>query len=161
MSRLILLRHAKTESVSATGRDFDRGLTERGRRDAAIIGRSMAQAGLAPDRVLVSAARRAMQTWEGVRDAFPDAEALMRRELYLASREQLARIALEEAFESLLIIGHNPGLHEFAQELLGGDPAGRLAAFPTAAAAAFELVPGRAPRLLQLLFVRDHGGGAA
>jgi phosphohistidine phosphatase SixA len=52
MQRLILLRHGKAESVAATGGDFERGLTERGLRDAMLIGRALAEAGIVPTWLL-------------------------------------------------------------------------------------------------------------
>jgi len=163
MPQLILLRHAKAEAVAASGRDFDRGLTERGLRDAAIMGQVLRDAGLAPDRVLVSAARRTVQTWEVAGAAFqPGAAVEITRELYLASDERLARMVHVQGGEGrLMIIGHNPGLHELALRLSGDDPQGRLAGFPTAAAAVFDLEPHGGARLVQLLLARDHGGGAA
>ena len=160
MAQLILLRHAKAESVSSTGRDFDRGLTERGHRDAAIMGRVLAQAGYVPDRVLVSSARRALETWEGAAPAFPAAQAEEDRALYLATREQLEEAAREGlASGSVMIIGHNPGLHELALMLAGAGP-DRLDSFPTAAAAVFEMRPGKPPSLQRVLVPRDHGGGS-
>ena len=62
MQRLILLRHGKADSVSALGGDLERGLTDRGRRDAALMGRVLADAGFTPDLVLVSSARRTCET---------------------------------------------------------------------------------------------------
>jgi phosphohistidine phosphatase len=116
MQRLILLRHGKAESVAASGGDFERGLTERGRRDAALIGRVLAAAGMTPDLALVSAARRARETWEQTAPAFPHARCESSRLLYLASSEQLAQLAAgaTEPVNSLIIVGHNPGLHDFA-----------------------------------------------
>ena len=73
LQRLILLRHGKAESVAESGGDFERGLTERGRRDAALIGRVLADAGITPDLALVSAARRARETWDEASPAFPHA----------------------------------------------------------------------------------------
>ena len=81
MHRLILLRHGKAESVSATGGDFDRGLTERGRRDSALIGRVLAEAGLKPDLALVSAASRTQETWDELAHAFPNAHVEVSRQL--------------------------------------------------------------------------------
>lgn len=161
MPHLILLRHAKAESVSDSGRDFERSLTERGRRDAALMGKVLAQAGLAPDLVLVSAAWRAMQTWEAASPAFPGARIDIRHDLYLASCEQMANAALSGAGAArLMIVAHNPGLHEYALELSGGDPEGRMAAFPTAAAAVFELDAAGRTQSSRMLLARDHGGGA-
>src|SRR3977135_1990595 len=64
MRRLMLLRHAKTENDAPSGRDQDRRLDERGRRDAAEIGGWMAGHPPFPDLVLVSTAVRSEQTWD-------------------------------------------------------------------------------------------------
>lgn len=161
MPQLILLRHAKTEPGGPAGRDFDRALTERGRSDAAIIGQVLAEQGLAPDLALVSTARRAVETWEAAKPALPGVEAQMEPALYHATVERLAMIAAAQSAQRLLIIGHNPGLHEYALDLVGGyDPAGRLAGFPTATAAVFEGEALGPARLVHLFLVRDHGGGA-
>jgi len=161
MPHLILLRHAKAEPTAASGRDFDRPLAARGHRDSAIIGQALAAAGFTPDRVLVSAAQRALETWQAAKPAFPTAQARIVSELYLAPSEQLASLAEEESdAASLMIIAHNPGLHEYALALHGDDADPRLAGFPTAAAAVFEMDGAGGGRLIQVLHVRDHGGGA-
>jgi phosphohistidine phosphatase len=162
MRRLILLRHGKTEAVSATGGDFDRALTERGRRDSALIGRVLAEAGLKADLALVSPARRTEQTWDEVAPAFRSARAQFVRALYLASPEQIADVVATAGEDlSLVVIGHNPGLHEYALQLAGARAGARaLAEFPTAAAAVFSLERGGA-ELERVLLPRDHGGGSA
>jgi len=167
MQRLILLRHGKAESVAASGGDFERGLTERGRRDAALIGRVLAEAGMAPDLTMVSAARRARETWDEAAPSFPRARHESSRLLYLASSEQLAQMVAgaAETVNSLIIIGHNPGLHDFALTLFGRQPSSAPAAnplvgaFPTAAAAVFRIDPSGAVRFERLFLPRDHGGG--
>jgi len=164
MQRLILLRHGKAESVAATGGDFERGLTERGRRDAALIGRVLAQAGMIPDLALVSAARRARETWDEASPAFPYARRESSRLLYLASSEQLAQTVATatEPVNCLIIVGHNPGLHDFSLSLFGQEPTANnplIGAFPTAAAAVFAIDPAGATRFERLFLPRDHGGG--
>ena len=169
MQRLILLRHGKAESVAATGGDFERGLTDRGRRDAALIGRVLAEAGVAPDLALVSPARRARETWEEAAPAFPGARCENSRLLYLASAEQLAQMVAtaSEPVNSLIIVGHNPGLHDFSLALFSRQPPPIAAdnpligAFPTAAAAVFRIDPSGAAHFERLLLPRDHGGGPA
>ena len=64
MRRLMLLRHAKTETDAPSGRDQDRRLDDRGRNDAAEIGGWIATHPPFPDAVLVSTATRTQQTWE-------------------------------------------------------------------------------------------------
>ena len=164
MRRLILLRHAKTESVSASGGDFDRALTPRGWRDAALMGRLLAEMGFSP-------AKRAAETSRAVGEAFPSADIVETRALYLASAEQIALLVEQAGAEadSLMIIGHNPGMHEFAVALVRSLPrvdsgATELLAlansFPTAAAAVFETDPQDELRFRRFLAPKDHGGGA-
>jgi phosphohistidine phosphatase len=159
MAYLILLRHAKAESASSTGRDIDRALTERGHRDAAIMGRVLSQAGFVPDLALVSTARRAQETWEEASPAFPGARLESSRGLYLASREHLTQVVQDNLLAgALMIVGHNPGLHELALLLLGAQP-DAMDSFPTAGAAVFDVTPGRPALLQRMLVPRDHGGG--
>jgi phosphohistidine phosphatase len=144
MHTLILLRHGKAETTSGAGGDFERGLTERGKSDSALIGQTLVRAGIAPDLVLVSTARRAVETWEAARAAFPNARVAPARELYHAAPEALAEAieAAGAAVLSLMVVGHNPGLHELALALSseGSSVAAKTLAesFPTAAAAVFE-----------------------
>ena len=147
MQRLILLRHGKADSVSALGGDLERGLTDRGRRDAALMGRVLAEAGLVPDLVLVSSARRTRETWEELAPAFPKANVEFSRGLYLASRDHLAHAVDATGDEAgcLMIVGHNPGLHELAIACAGDaalDDSGMLDSFPTSAAAVFSTTTG-------------------
>jgi phosphohistidine phosphatase len=169
MRRLILLRHAKAESVSASGGDFDRALTPRGWRDAQLIGRVLAEAGLAPDLALTSPARRTLETWRALAESFAAAAMEEARPLYLASAEQILRTADGRGADvgSLMIVGHNPGLHEAAGALAAADPAPSaekallIGSFPTAAAAVFEADGQGRLRLSRFITPKDHGGGAA
>jgi phosphohistidine phosphatase len=166
MRRLILFRHGKAEARAAGGDDIDRPLARRGCDDAAIIGRVLAREGLAPDLGLVSFALRARQTWDCAHAAFPHAREQVLSGLYNADAETImAQIeATEDTGSTVMVVGHNPGLHELAVNLLveaGGPPSeiARLAAkFPTASAAAF--VADAAGRWVfdGLFLVRDHGG---
>lgn len=133
MRRLMLLRHAKTETDAPSGKDFDRRLDDRGRRDAALMGAWLHQHPPLPDMVCVSTAVRAAQTWELVAAAMagtkPRVEHL--KALYGAGPEQLLAVIRDAAVEDprrLMLVGHNPGLHEMALGLIGGgDAAGRAA----------------------------------
>jgi phosphohistidine phosphatase len=165
MHRLILLRHGKAEPASASGDDFDRALTERGRREAALTGRLLAEAGLIPDLALVSAARRTRETWTEASAAFPDAQVEFSRGLYLASGEQLASVAGAAGSANVMLVGHNPGLHELALALLaesGAPPVSvRMDGFPTAAAAVFSVSASGEAEFERLVLPRDHRGGPA
>jgi phosphohistidine phosphatase len=135
MRRLILLRHAKTESNAPSGEDIDRRLDARGLDDAAAIGRWMAEQRCRIGHVLVSTAVRARQTWDAVAPLLGDAaiEVTHLRELYLAEPADILRAIRETGAidaRDLLVIGHNPGLHELALMLTGSghDDALRLLA---------------------------------
>jgi phosphohistidine phosphatase len=134
MRRLMLLRHAKTETDAPSGKDHDRRLDDRGRSDAADVGAWMTRHRHIPDLVLVSTAVRARQTWNIVRDAMnavPQPLVADLPELYGAGPSQLLQLIHaidDEDPRRLLVIGHNPGLHELALALIGsGDAAGRKA----------------------------------
>lgn len=149
MRRLMLLRHAKTETDAPSGRDQDRRLDDRGRTDAAEIGGWIARHPPFPDSVLLSPAVRAKQTWEIASDAMnglvprPRVEELA--ELYGAEPAQLLqiiRMASATDPRRLMLVGHNPGMHELALTLAGsGDAGGRKALadnMPTAGLAIFD-----------------------
>lgn len=166
MQTLILLRHAKAEREAATGEDFDRALTERGWADARLIGRVLADAGFRPDRALVSAAVRTTQTWEAAATSLPPVETATLRALFHAGPERLiAEIenAAHDA-ETLVVVGHNPGLQTLAARYARRSGAVEVphieAGFPTAAAAVFRYDGGTAPTLEAFFAPSAFGGGA-
>jgi phosphohistidine phosphatase len=149
MRRLMLLRHAKTENDALSGRDLDRRLDNRGRHDAAEIGGWIGRHPPFPDSVLVSHAIRAHQTWEiaweAMKDLVPEPLVELVPELYGADPAQLLQIiraASEADPRRLMLVGHNPGMHELALALAGsGDAAGRKALadnLPTSGLAIFD-----------------------
>jgi len=141
---LILFRHAKS-SWSEGVEDHDRPLAERGRKAAPIMAKWLAGKGLRPTVALVSTARRTQETWALIA---PDLGKVTKRdiaEIYEAPAERIldAIHAVEHSVESLVIIGHNPGLEDLAR-LLMKDDGGRAGAelrkkFPTAAVAVLSL----------------------
>lgn len=149
MRRLMLLRHAKTESDAPSGRDQDRRLDDRGRLDAAEIGGWIGRHPPVPDVVLVSTAVRTRQTWdiasEAIRELAPLPQVEFMPELYGADPAQLLEaihgVAAADS-NAVMLVGHNPGMHEMALMLAGsGDAAGRTALadnLPTSGLAIFE-----------------------
>lgn len=122
MRRLILLRHAKAIPHGAAP-DFDRGLEPRGRVEAARVGRLLADLGLAPDVAVVSPSRRTMETWAQV-EPLLSAKAVEQDEtVYDASAKALLDCAARRSeAETVLIVGHNPGLKDVARLLMGEGP---------------------------------------
>ena len=126
MRRLMLLRHAKTENDAPSGRDQDRRLDNRGRHDAAEIGAWIGRNPPFPSLVLVSHAVRALQTWEiaweAMKELVPAPEVELTPELYGADLSQLLetiRNASAADPKRLMLVGHNPGMHELAVALAG------------------------------------------
>lgn len=121
MRRLFLFRHAKAESSQPGQKDITRALIERGRRDAARIGGYMASHALMPDRVLVSPARRTQETWKCLSGALKPAPGAATIEKLYDATPHTILAAIKDAPQSahtLLIVGHNPGLHEIALMLI-------------------------------------------
>ena len=121
MKRLFILRHAKAVAAGPSDDDFARELAPRGHEDAAHLGVHLRAHDLRPDLALVSPARRTTETWQDVSQAFekpPKAE--FPAALYLASAATL-RGELRKASpraESVMAIGHNPGLENLALHLV-------------------------------------------
>ncbi|MGH7042190.1 MAG: SixA phosphatase family protein [Acetobacteraceae bacterium] len=169
MHQLLLLRHAKAVRDASGLADRDRPLARRGRRDAAAVRQAMRALGLVPDLILVSPALRTSQTLAALEpwDDTPLVESL--DPLYLADAAQLRAVLAEvaETVRSVLLIGHNPGLHELACRLAGSTQskaASRLAeSYPTSALAEFA-IPGPwsqsgGARLIRFLTPGDLAGG--
>jgi len=149
MRQLLLLRHAKSSWDDPKQSDHARPLNARGRTAAQAMRGVIRNLGLLPDVILVSSARRTLQTLEALApwDETPLIE--MMDGLYLASPERILAVVagVSETVRSLMIVGHNPGLHELAVRLAGahgvssnghvqalneGFPAGALAEFSVA-----------------------------
>lgn len=167
MRRLILFRHAKAEARAPGGEDIDRGLTERGRRDAALIGEALARSNFRPDLALVSPSARTRETWLCAQAAFGPVETQVRDGLYNATPEEVADEIAQSAAAAgtVLVVGHNPSLQELSVNLLAegaaaADEVEQVAAgFPTAAAAVFHIGEAGRACLEALLHARDLGGG--
>jgi phosphohistidine phosphatase len=149
MRRLMLLRHAKTENDAPSGRDQDRRLDDRGRKDAAQIGGWIGRHPPFADAVLVSPAIRAHQTWDiawaVMQDLAPRPHVELLPELYGAAPSQLLQtIRAASATDSrrLMLVGHNPGMHELSLALMGsGEASARKALadnLPTSGLAVFD-----------------------
>jgi phosphohistidine phosphatase len=116
MKNLTLFRHAKTERDSATGRDFDRRLAERGERDAPRMGEEIRKLGLSYDLVLSSPAARAAET-----ATLAGLDPRFDQRIYDALAGELLAIVQqsEDPVERLMMVGHNPGFERLASRLLG------------------------------------------
>jgi phosphohistidine phosphatase len=143
---LLLLRHAKSSWADPALADRDRPLAGRGRRAAELIGRYLQDHGISPKLVLCSPARRAQDTLAIVRPRLgADVEVRIDDAIYTADADDvLQRLhAVPNTIASVLVVGHNPALHDLGAALAGdGDhaPLAQLRAkFPTGALAMLDL----------------------
>lgn len=172
MRQLLLLRHAKSSWDDPSLPDHARPLNPRGRRAAAAMAQAIRDLGLSPDVVLVSSARRTLQTLEQLRPTLEAGTLIEPMDaLYLAPWQAMLALLRDapETARSVMLIGHNPGLHDLAMALVGaagqaagGTDARRMAeGYPTAALAEFSIaVPWRmleagGGRLVRFLMPRD------
>lgn len=143
MRRLYLLRHAKSSWDDPSMADEDRPLAPRGRRAAEVIALHLRQNGIAPELVMCSPSRRTRQTLELIAAALGDADAQLEPQVYGASATALLDVLHEvrDHVESVMLIGHNPGIQDLALTLAraSSEVARVRKKFPTAALATLEL----------------------
>ena len=145
MHRLHLLRHAKSDRDEAL-EDHERPLSRRGRDAARRVGETLPSALGVLDLVLCSTSLRTKETAKLVLARFaPSPPVRFEKALYLAGRGALIRrlSQLDESAGAVMVIGHNPGLHELALALAAPDspryPALASGKFPTTARASFAI----------------------
>ncbi|HYT09194.1 MAG TPA: histidine phosphatase family protein [Mycobacteriales bacterium] len=143
--RLVLVRHAKAATDGDS--DAERPLAKRGRADAPAVGRWLAGHGLAPDRVVVSPARRALQTWElAAAELGSPPEPVRDERVYGNSVEDLLAVVHDTpaGAGTLVLVGHNPSVEALATALDdgSGDATGRremAEKYPTSGVAVFDI----------------------
>ena len=122
MKTLLVLRHAKSSWNDPALDDHERPLNRRGRRDAPRMGELVREYGLMPDVVISSDAVRARLTAEAMAEALHYAgEILLDQHLYMASPDDIFSLLrrVRQNAETVMIVGHNPGLEELVEQLTG------------------------------------------
>lgn len=129
--RLILMRHAKSSWTDPRQTDHARPLNERGKESVAALGDWLRVRGYLPDQALVSSAERTQQTFAGL--ALPLTPVLDDGLYHAGSLRMLAALRAATG-RTVLMIGHNPGIAEFARDLVRSPPDhGRFRDYPTGA----------------------------
>lgn len=115
-SRLIIMRHAKSDWNADNSSDIDRPLAARGKRDGVRMGKWLLGKKLTPECFISSPARRARQTATLIAQEIkiPEDEIIWAEQIYAASLQNLLGVleAYSSDISSLMIVGHNPGLDE-------------------------------------------------
>ena len=129
--KLILMRHAKSSWSTPSLIDHDRPLNGRGRRSAEAMGDWLRRNNHLPDQVLTSTSRRTLETFERLKlDLLADEI----HALYHASPETMLSALQTATRRSVLMLGHNPGIAEFAARLVSTHPLhDRFDDYPTCA----------------------------
>jgi phosphohistidine phosphatase len=133
MKTLLLMRHAKSSWKDSSLSDHERPLKKRGRRDSKIIAQELDKNDLYPHVILSSSATRAMETVEVIVDALDyENRIIFTDELYMAEPEDFVDVLsdLSDDDDTVLIVGHNPGMEAFLQIIDG-----EIDSLPTAALA--------------------------
>lgn len=135
MKRLILTRHAKSAWDDPLTPDHDRPLNDRGKAAAADLGDWLASRGHVPGQVLCSDALRTRKTWSGVAPALPGTPVLdLKPALYHAGPDVMLAVLRHATADIVMMIGHNPGIAEFAHRLVIRPPLhDGFAKYPTGA----------------------------
>lgn len=124
MRTLTLFRHAKSSWANGDLRDRDRPLDERGEHDAPLMGGRMKSAGIRPSLIVSSPALRAWTTAKIIAGEISYPIEFLQRDpvLYLANLKTLIDFVgrQDTGFKSIMLVGHNPGLTEFANFLIPG-----------------------------------------
>jgi phosphohistidine phosphatase len=143
MRRLVLVRHAHAERGAE---DAQRVLTEDGKDEARAIGRWLAEQNLVPDHVVISPARRAVETWQLAGQTGGASEPALDPRVYENTVDSVLAVVRETPADAqtLVLVGHNPAIQDLAAELDDGRGDARqrekmARKFPPAAAAVFEL----------------------
>jgi phosphohistidine phosphatase len=138
-----LFRHAKSDWADMDKRDFDRGLNERGRKGAALMGDYIRKHGVKWDVIVASPAERNRTTMDA---AMPGADIAYDNRLYLASSDTILETVSEHGADAnaVLVSGHNPGMQDVLFDLVTHANENDLffeaaRKFPTASFAVLEL----------------------
>lgn len=122
MKRIFILRHAETQP-SAGGGDRERKLTDRGMMDARGLGAVMRERGYVPEFILCSPVTRTRQTLEQVLESLGKIQTEFEKIIYEGGQPDLMQLlqGVDDKFGAVLVVGHNPSIHQFAASLADED----------------------------------------
>jgi len=135
LRELMLLRHAKSDWKNGDVADLERPLSDKGKKNAAKLGKWLNKNALMPDLILVSPAMRAQQTLRRICNECSSTSIVV-ESLYLADMVQLQRVLADAPqADRVMLIGHNPGLETLFNMLISETEPSHIQLFPTCAMA--------------------------
>lgn len=120
MKKLYLLRHAKSSWINPFIKDFDRALNKKGLNDAIKVSTFLRDKNIEIDLILTSNAKRALETSNEIKKCVKVKNIIEETQLYNADASRIENLIYntDNTIDSLMIVGHNPGLNLFAYKLL-------------------------------------------
>ena len=122
MKTLYVIRHAKSSWEDTSQADFDRGLNDRGKRDAPRMGKRLKEMEVSPDLLLSSPAKRAFSTAKRIAEvlSYPKKHIKTDHQLYHADEDRMLSVinAIADKHETVFLFGHNPGLTDFVNTII-------------------------------------------
>src|SRR5688500_8497552 len=141
MKTLYVIRHAKSSWDEPGQADFERGLNDRGKRDAPRMGKRLKEREIHPDLMISSPAKRAYSTAKRIAEVlkYPKENITTDKQIYHASEDGLldAVQSINDDHDCVFLFGHNPGLTDFVNALADTDP--YIDNVPTCGIVAFKL----------------------
>ena len=114
MKSIIIIRHADASYDTNIPTDFDRPLTNQGLLDAKVMGKVLSNKTQDINLILSSPANRAITTARIIAEQIEyDKIIEEKKRIYNASYREILDIIskLNNEIHSVIIFGHNPGLH--------------------------------------------------
>lgn len=126
MKTLYIIRHAKSSWADPIASDFERGLNDRGKRDAPKMGKRLKEKAIYPDAMISSPAKRALSTAKRMAEVikFPKAGIKTDPRLYHADEDTILSVVhkMKDKQDVAMMFGHNPGLTDFVNAIVKEDP---------------------------------------
>lgn len=141
MKTLYIIRHAKSSWADPIASDFERGLNDRGKRDAPKMGKRLKEKEIHPDVIISSPAKRALSTAKKISEVIKFEKHRINTEpkLYHAHEDTILSVVqgINDKHEIAMLFGHNPGLTDFVNSISGEEI--NIDNVPTCGIVAFSL----------------------
>jgi phosphohistidine phosphatase len=121
--KLLLVRHGKSDWGNLDLKDFDRPLNKRGKENAPEMAERLLEKGFNFDLIVSSPAKRAKSTAKYFAEAYKVDQIQFEESIYEANTTALLKVVndLNDAANTVIMFGHNPGFTDFANELSNAD----------------------------------------